>query len=171
MVDKQKVKKAIDLLTGKTAELLNQRFLLYAGAAEPGYAKLKFKSEETTYYEDPDEPVSTVVPRNALVLPSVVLIPEGADLKALGLPSQFLKLYKRAQYAKGDVESMGISDIGIGYDNSPLLSKNSGPFKRVYEFFILFPIDNKHKYNRLVARSMHRYDRKGVNYYDPVRQR
>ena len=165
MLNKKNVKNAVDLLTGKTAEALNRKFILFAGRAEPGYAKLTFKSDETTYYEDADKPVNVETPYNG------ALVPEGADLKDLNLPSQVLMNYKRAQKAKDEIEAMGILDVKIGYSNAACVSKNGGSLKRVHEFFIVFPIDNKHKQNRLVARSMAKHDRDGVNYYEPGKSR
>lgn len=165
MIKKEYVKKAIDLLTGETAKRLNDKFLLVAGSAEPGYAKLIFRSNETKHYEDANKPVAEVTPYNG------ALIPEDADLKNLNLPSQVLKAYNRAQYAKEDLEAMGISDVQIGYTNAMCESKNGGKLMRVHEFFIVFPIDKKHKRNHLVAKSMAKHDSEGVNYYQPVRQR
>ena len=165
MMNKKNVKNAVDLLTGKTAEALNWKFILLAGRAEPGYARLKFKTDETTHYEDANKPVSVETPANG------ALVPEGADLKDLDLPSNVLKAYQRALYAKNEIESMGISGVKIAYSNAALVSKNGGPLKRVHEFFIVFPIDNKHNLNRIVARSMARRDRDGVNYYEPGKSR
>ena len=165
MLKKENIKKAIDLLTGKMAEELNNKFLLVAGNAEPGYAKLIFKSNETKHYEDADKPVAEVTPYNG------ALIPENADLKNLNLPSQVLKAYDRAQYAKKDLEAMGISDVQIGYTNAMCESNNGGRLMRAHELFIVFHIYKKHKRNHLVAKSMAKHDNNGVNYYNPVRQR
>ena len=124
-----------------------------------------FKSNETKHCEDADKPVAEVMPYNG------ALIPENADLTNLNLPSQVLKAYDRAQYAKKDLEAMGISDVQIGYTNAMCESRNRGRLMRAHEFFIVFPIDKKHRKNCLVAKSMAKHDSEGVNYYCPVRQR
>jgi hypothetical protein len=165
MALKEKVQNAIDLLTGETAKKLNKKFQLVAGGAEPGYAKLMFKSNEMKHYEDGDKLVAQVTPYNG------ALIPEDADLKDLGLPSQILKAYDRAQDEKKALEAMGISDVKIGYTNASRVSSNGGKPMRLHALFIVFPIDKKHNRNHLIAKSMAKHDSEGVNYYKPVRQR
>ena len=155
---KQDIKNAVNMLMGKTADALNKKFMLVANV-ERGNAILHFKADDMTHYEDGNKPVSVVTPAIGS------LIEEGTDLKELGLPSQVLKNYERAKKVKDEIESMGISDVQIGYSNAAIVSKNNGPAKRAHEIFIVFPIDNEHGQNRLVARSMAKRDRVGVNYY------